>query len=236
MNSEELKTQLVRETQAKNQSVELVRTALLNTAETFRKELSESASNLRQDFRDETKSYREELSKIQENERAKWSQQLTSANEELNKVRRKLWTWGPIAMLATVFITVGLTVALTWWLTSRGTGLALTNLQQAQATNLADLRGQVETERGKLAELKKSIQEANTKLKTLQEASAGEKAAYDQWKASNQFAPMLERLSVYRLTDNQGRLTENYAAVVPDEAKPWKTQKGEWVIEVKLKN
>lgn len=175
MHSEELKTQLVRVTQEKNQSVELAKVALMNGAETFRKDLSESASSFRNDLRDELKKAREEWAETtkaetarreeaSKAERRRWEDAAKQAEERLSETKRKLWLWGPLSLLGVALFTAALTVGLTLWLTSKGTTLALGTLQQTAAAEVADLRSQVETAKVQLNAAQMQISTSKAEL------------------------------------------------------------------------
>ena len=157
MNSEELKVQLVRETQAKNQSVELAKIALMNTAENFRKELTESATSYRADLRDEMKKAREAWEETTKNDRQKWERVARQAEARIAATKQRYIIWGSIALLLVALMTAGLTVGLTWASVDKGTGSALSHLQQIEAEKLADLRAQVVTAQNEMTAAKKTL-------------------------------------------------------------------------------
>lgn len=174
MNSTDLKTQLAQETQAKNQSVELAKIALLNGAANFQQQLNESAQNYRADLRDEMKKAREsweesaraerrQLEDSTRAERRRWEESSTRATEELERTKRKLWLWGPVALLVTVLVTVGVTIWATTFSVQKATGLAFSELQQSEAMKVAELRSQVETSRGQIAAAKAELQKISDK-------------------------------------------------------------------------
>jgi len=164
MNSTDLKTQLAQETQAKNQSVELARTALLSTAANFQNQLSESAANFRSDLRDEMKKARETWEESTKAERRRWEESSTRATEELERTKRKLWLWGPVALLVTVLVTVGVTIWATTFSVQKATGLAFSELQQSEAMKVAELRSQVETAKGQIAMAKTELQKTQDRI------------------------------------------------------------------------
>ena len=218
MNSMDLKTQLAQETQAKNQSVELARTALLSTAANFQNQLSESAANFRSDLRDEMKKARESWEESARAERRRWEESSTRATAELEQTKRRLWLWGPLALLVTVLVTVGLTLWGTTFSVEKATGLAFTELQQTEAMKVADLRSQVETARSQLKEAQERITVAKDSLSKLAAQIETEKQRLAEAQARQS-----------RLTTYEGKLGTVFVQIRPD-TKPIEYQ-GRTLIE-----
>lgn len=147
MNSMDLKTRLAQETQVRNQSIELAASELKNIAASFQQQLSESAEKLRSDMRDDAKKARESWAEFAKAERQCWEGSRRRTTAELEQIKRRLLVWGPMVLLATVLITVGLTVWATVFSVKMATGFAYTELQQIEATRVAESRSQVETAR-----------------------------------------------------------------------------------------
>jgi uncharacterized protein YukE len=216
MNTEDLKKQLANETQAKNQSIELAKTALMNSATSFQKDLSESAQNFRSDLRDETKKAREAWERTTEQERQSWAEE----RKQWETAKRKVLLWGPLALLVVVLITASLSVALTWIAVSKGTGMALTGLQQGEASKLADLRAQTETASAVLEKMHADVQTSRKTLADLQQSIEEQNKLLMQAK---------ERSS--RITNYSGQNGEIYVETWPG-AQPI-TFQGKMLIQVK---
>jgi hypothetical protein len=168
MSMEELNERLKQEKQKDLYLVESARTALVNTGESFRKDLSESAQNFRSDLRDEMKKARESWEKTTEAERQAWErtieaqrQALDEAQKQLEITKRKMWLRGPLAMMAVVLVTAGLTVLVIWEIVSKSTGEALAGLQENETTKLVELRSQRK-------EIEAEIQAQKTQIEELQ--------------------------------------------------------------------
>jgi hypothetical protein len=220
MNTEDLKKQLASETQAKSQSIELAKIALMNSATSFQRDLSESAQNFRSDLRDEMKTARDDWKKTTDAERQAWSEE----RKQWETAKRKVLLWGPLAVLAVVLVTASLSVAVTWIAVSKGTGMALAGLQQGETSKLADLRGQTETATKTLNEVQEVIAkqqaEAQKTLAGLQQQIAEQNQILADAKARNG-----------RLNSFAGRNGEIYVEVMPD-SKPF-TYQGKTLIQAK---
>ena len=157
MSSEALKAQLVQETREKSLLMESARLNLTNTVETLRKDLSESAQNFRSDLRDEMKKARESWEETTREERQKWERVARQAEARIVATRRRFLLWGSVALLLVCLVTAGLTVFLTWASVNKGTGVALSSLQQIEAEKLADLRAQTVTAQNEVTASRKIL-------------------------------------------------------------------------------
>ena len=208
MNSMDLKTQLAQETKAKNQSVELATTALMTTAANWQTALSESAASFRADLRDELKKAASNMEEAVRAERQRWERAQTAAMEELEETKRRLWVWGPVAILATFLLTLGLTVGGTLWLTARGTSQAFTNMTTQEAAQLAEIRAQIATKRAELGSLEARVARETSTL-------AARRAEVSAVQA--------------RLTTYEGTNGELFVEILPT-ARPTQWE-GRWIIQ-----
>jgi predicted anti-sigma-YlaC factor YlaD len=143
MNQEDLKMQLVRETQAKNQSVESAKLALTNAVETLRKDFNESASNLRSDTRTEVQKTREALESEAKRTREAFEKMIEEERQRLAAFRRKTWIMAAVLVPVVILLTVAGTLSLAWFTVSKGTTQALGTMQQSAVQDLAETRTQL---------------------------------------------------------------------------------------------
>ena len=173
MNQEDLKMQLVRETQAKNQSVESAKLALTNAVETLRKDFNESASNLRSDTRTEVQKTREALESEAKRTREAFEKMIEEERQRLAAFRRKTWIMAAVLVPVVILLTVAGTLSLAWFTVSKGTTQALGTMQQSAVQDLAETRTQLTQAKSESAALGVQIEEQEKRL-------AAEKARHDR--------------------------------------------------------
>ena len=164
MNSEELKTQLVRETQAKNQSVESAKLALTSAVESLRRDFSESAVNLRNDTRTEVQKTRESLESEANRTRQAFEKMVEEERQKLGNFRRKTLIMAVILVPVVIFLTVAGTLSLTWFTVAKGTTQALSTMQQNAVQDLAETRTQLTQAKSESAALRVQIEDEQKRL------------------------------------------------------------------------